>query len=216
MPVLRLRYQTMEIGSIDIHVRTLRDICQFSDAGDEALKLGISSAAWPIFGVIWPSSVVLAHIMLDYNVDGKRILEVGCGIALASLLLNHRLADITATDHHPEASAFLNLNVALNTGKSIPFVRTGWKDAENSLGTFDLIVGSDLLYESGHARDLSEFIDLHANSSCEVVIVDPGRGNHANFSKRMVHLGYSHCQRKPVDTSYLKTPFKGMILTYSR
>jgi predicted nicotinamide N-methyase len=206
----------MEIGSVDIHVRTLRDICQFLDADDVAKNLGISSATWPIFGIIWPSSEVLAHAMLDYKIEGKRILEVGCGIALASLVLNHRLADITATDYHPEVKPFLLANVALNNGKRIPFVRTGWKDDEDKLGTFDLIIGSDLLYESNHAQLLSEFIDLHARQRCDVMIVDPGRGHHAKFSKKMTKLGYAHCQRNPVDTSYLKKPFQGQILNYSR
>lgn len=216
IPSLRVRYKTIEIGPIDIHVRTLRDICQFLDADGVAKKMGISSAAWPIFGVIWPSSEVLAHTMLDYKIEGKRILEVGCGIALSSLVLNHRLADITTTDYHPEALPFLLANVALNNGKKIPFVCTGWKDDEDKLGTFDLIIGSDLLYESDHAQLLSEFINLHARQRCDVMIVDPGRGHHAKFSKKMVKLGYSHCQRKPVDTSYLEKPFKGQILSYSR
>jgi len=205
----------MEIGSVDIHVRTLRDICQFLDIDDVAKKLGVSSAAWPIFGVIWPSSKVLAHTMLDYNIEGKRILEVGCGIGLASLILNHRLADITATDYHPEVKSFLDINVALNNGDKIPFVRTGWGDNANELGSYDLIIGSDLLYESNHAQLLSKFIDLHARKRCDVVIVDPGRGHHAKFSKKMVLLGYSHSQ-KTVDATYLEKPFTGKILSDSR
>ena len=94
--------------------------------GDEngvAEKLGISDASWPLFGVIWPSSEILAHLMFDYEIEGKSILEVGCGIALASLVLNHRLADITATDHHPEVENFLTENINLNNGNEIPFVR---------------------------------------------------------------------------------------------
>jgi tRNA1(Val) A37 N6-methylase TrmN6 len=39
--------------------------------------------------------------MLDYN-EGKRILEIGCGIALSSILLNEKNADITVNDDHPE------------------------------------------------------------------------------------------------------------------
>lgn len=215
VPSLRIRYKTLEIGNVDIHVRTLRDLCQFLDEDAAAKKLGISSAAWPMFGVIWPSAKVLAHIMLDYKIEGKRILEVGCGIALASLVLNHRLADITATDVHPEVKSFLGLNVELNNGEKIPFVRTGWKDDDNKLGNFDLIIGSDLLYEGDHVHALSRFINLHARQRCDVVIVDPGRGHHAKFSKKMVGMGYTHCQKK-VDTSYLKPPFKGRILYYSR
>lgn len=107
MSMLRFRYQTIEFGKTDIHVRTLRDRQQFSYAYDVASKLGISSANWSLFGIIWASEEILSHLMYDYEIKGNRILEVGCGIALASLVLNHRLADITATDYHPEVENFL-------------------------------------------------------------------------------------------------------------
>lgn len=216
MTSLRIRYQTHEFGAIDIHVRTLRDNQEFQDINGEAEKLGISSATWPIFGVVWPSGQVLSHHMLDYDIKNKRILEVGCGIGLASLVLNHRLADITATDYHPETGGFLAQNVALNKGRTIPFVRTGWADKVSELGMFDLIIGSDLLYEQEHADLLSQFIEKHAKPACDVVLVDPGRGNHAKFSKKMVLLGFDHSQQKPIHTEFLSEPFNGQILTYNR
>ncbi len=203
MSDIRVRYTTLEVGNIDIHIRMLRDLLQFRDNDGIARSLGISSAAWPMFGVIWPSGMVLANLMLDYNAKGKRVLEVGCGIALASLVLNERLADITATDHHPETGGFLFYNVSLNNGKNIPFVQTGWAYSDiDQLGTFDLIIGSDLLYEEQNIELLSTFIDKHSRRQCEVLMVDPGRGLHAKFSKKMVGLGYSHSQKKPNNTDY--------------
>jgi len=216
MSSLRLRYQTIEFGDTDIHVRTLRDKQQYADVGGVATKLGISSATWPLFGVIWGSGEVLAHHMFDYEVEGKRILEVGCGIGLASLVLNHRMADITATDYHPEAGQFLVENVKLNKGEEIPFVRTGWGDEDSGLGEFDLIIGSDLLYERDHVELLSGFIDQHARPHCDVVIVDPGRGQRSRFSKKMVTLGYTHSHSEPEDVGYLTEPFRGQILHYHR
>ncbi|MCG8550712.1 MAG: hypothetical protein MI799_09960 [Desulfobacterales bacterium] len=59
---------------------------------------------------------VLANLMPDYQIKGKRLLEVGCGIALASLVLNQRAADITATDHQSAARDLLDYNVDLNNG----------------------------------------------------------------------------------------------------
>ena len=215
MTPLRIRYQTIEIEDIDIHVRTLRDNQQYFDPDGIASKIGISSATWPLFGIIWASSEVLAHLMFDYEIEGVRILEVGCGIGLASLVLNHRQADITSTDYHPEAEAFLQENTKLNNGPEIPFIRTGWGDTNTSLGTFDLIIGSDLLYERDHAADLSQFIDQHSKAQCDVIIVDPGRGQFARFSKKMSHFGYA-ISKTQICSDILKERASGKILHYHR
>jgi len=216
MTSLRFRYQTIELGDTDIHLRTLRDKQQYSDNDGIAEALGITSSNWPIFGIVWDSSKVLAHLMLDYKIEGKRILEVGCGMALSSHMLNGRNADITATDYHPEVEGFLAKNIKLNDGKNIPYICADWSDKDSGLGKFDVIIGSDILYERDHIDLLSRFIDQHTQQQCEVIIVDPGRAQHARFSKKMISLGYSHSQSKPENTEYLTQPFKGQILRYRR
>lgn len=216
MTKLRLSYQTVEFGKMDIHLCTLRNRQEFHDPEGVAENLGISSAQWPIFGVVWPSSMVLAHYISGYDTDSKRILEIGCGMALSSLLLNKQHANITATDYHPEAGAFLARNTLLNEDQPIAYEQVDWADTEDDLGLFDLIIGSDLLYEEQHIALLANFIEGHANQKCEVIIVDPGRGRKNKLSARLVELGYSSSQQKPRHTDYLNEEFKGYILTFSR
>jgi predicted nicotinamide N-methyase len=216
MTELRLCYQTLEFGKTDIHLCTLRDNQEFHDPEGIAEKLGISSASWPIFGVVWPSSLVLAHYIADYDTGSKRILEVGCGMALSSLLLNKQLADITATDYHPEVETFLNRNTKLNGDKSINYERVDWSDTNDTLGQFDMIIGSDLLYEDEHIEQLANFINEHSNPSSEVIIVDPGRGRKSKLSAKMVEFGYTSTHSKPVHTDYIEQVFKGFILTFKR
>lgn len=216
MSSLRFRYQTIEFGDSDVHLRSLRDNQQYEDIDGIAEKLGISPSTWPLFGIVWDSGKVLAHFMFDYEIEGKRILEVGCGMALSSLMLNERKADITATDYHPEVELFLSQNVLLNKGKVIPFIRTDWADDDCGLGKFDVIIGSDILYERDHIDLLSHFLDQHTQPHCEIIIVDPGRAQHSRFSKKMISLGYSHSQSKPENLDYLTQPFKGHILRYQR
>ena len=147
----------------------------------------------------------------------KRILEVGCGLAVSSLLLNKKFADITATDYHPEAEKFLQRNTLLNEGKSIAFERVAWDDKNDSLGLFDLIIGSDLLYEDGHVQLLSNFIEKHSKPVCEVIMVDPARGRKNKLSSRMMEFGYSSDHHKPSRTDgYLDQKFKGHILKFNR
>ena len=216
MTNLRLCYQTVEFDKTDIHLCTLRNKQEFHDPEGIAEKLGICSASWPIFGVIWPSGLVLAHFIFNYETNSKRILEIGCGMALSSLLLNKKCADITATDYHPEANTFLQRNALLNKDKAIAFEQTDWADNDDNLGLFDLIIGSDLLYEDSHIELLGAFIEAHSKPSCEVIIVDPGRGRKNKLSTRMEKFGFSSTQHKPAQTDYLDHEFKGWILKFER
>jgi predicted nicotinamide N-methyase len=216
MTDLRLSYQTVEFGKTDVHICTLRDSQEFSDPKGAAERLGICSASWSLFGVVWPSSLVLAHYMYDYHVESKRVLEVGCGIALSSLLLNKQLTDITATDYHPEAETFLERNTQLNGDRGIAFECVNWADKEDKLGQFDLIIGSDILYEDSHIELLANFIQNHAKSTCEVIIVDPGRGRKNKFSFQMINFGFTSLHLKPIHTDYLDKEFKGHILKFQR
>lgn len=216
MTNIRLRYQTIEFGDADIHLCTLRDRQQFEDPDGVAEELGISSALWPIFGVVWPSSIILTQYIDNFDTGSKRILEIGCGIALPSLLLNSKNADITATDYHPAVESFLERNVSLNNDDPIVFERTDWADESDDLGTFDLIIGSDLLYEDQHIGQLTSFIDAHANDAAEVIMVDPGRGRKTKMIIAMAELGYTNTYQKIPTQPDGEKEFKGYILKFDR
>ncbi len=130
--------------------------------------------------------------------------------------MNKQRANITATDYHPEAGKFLQRNTLLNDDRSIAYEQVDWADNGDNLGLFDLIIGSDLLYEDQHIDLLANFIESHSNSTCEVIIVDPGRGRKNKLSVRMAEFGYSSCHLKPSHTDYLDQEFKGHILKYER
>lgn len=176
---------------MDLHVRSLRNSQEYSDDKGISEAIGISTSNWSLFGVLWGSSVTLARLMQSYSIAGRRVLEVGCGLGLASLVLSKRDEDVSATDYHPNAEEFLEINATLNNTESIPFVRANWADGSIGLGDFDLIIGSDLLYERDQPEALSAFIDLHARPTCEVIMVDPGRGQLSRFGRLMAERGYT-------------------------
>ncbi len=120
---------------------------------------------------------------------------------MSSLLLNHRHADITATDYHPTVEYFLDRNTMLNNNKAINFERLDWAQNNSHLGRFDMIIGSDLLYEDQHIDILAAFIERHANPNCEVIIVDPGRGRKNKLTEKMIKVGFSSHHLKKDDGS---------------
>lgn len=192
----------------------MKNTDQFLDVDQISEKLGINSTLWSIFGVLWPAGEIMARLMCVQDIKDLRILEIGCGIGLSSLVLNQRDADITSTDYHPEAEIFLEKNVILNESKHIDFHLCDWKDQSDSLGQFDLIIGSDLLYQRDHSELLAKFIDRHTTQKAQVIIVCPKRGYQNNFNFEMKKLSFSHQRIKPKDTEYLKKNFDGYIHTY--
>jgi len=211
-----VKFETVSGAGEDIHLRSLLDRQQFHDPLGEAEQLGISSAQWPLFGLLWPSGRVLAQAMQVFELGDKRILEIGCGLALASLVVHRRGGDVTASDCHPLTATFLLENLRLNHLPEMKYETGHWARANPRLGLFDLIIGSDLLYEREQPEALSQFIDLHSAPAVEVLIADPDRGNQAGFNRRMGVLGYSHTESRVWSLPADGGPYKGRLHNYRR
>lgn len=223
MPGYQTKQEHIAIhGAASLVVCSLLDRQQFADPHGEAAALGISSAAWPMFGLVWPSSLQLAARMaVRPLVVGERILEVGCGLGLASLVSHRRGADVTASDCHPLAALFLGRNVLLNALPPLAYHHGAWQAVPDDArpggeARYGLIIGSDVLYERDDPGHLPRFIDRHALPDAEVLIVDPDRGNRGPFNRRMSQAGFvleqTHLSRlRPEDNAY-----RGRLLHFRR
>jgi predicted nicotinamide N-methyase len=217
-------------GVEDLIIRSLLDRQQFSDPEGDAARLGISSAAWPLFGVLWPAAILLAERLVGRAVTStERILELGCGLGLASLAAHRRGADITASDRHPLAEQFLLANLRANHLPPLKYRQGNWAvpattaprvgvpAARALTGTFDLIVGSDVLYERDANAELAGFIARHAAAGAEIWIVDPSRGNRPAFNRQMARHGFSVQEEwlvRPASATHVAC--RGRLLTYRR
>ncbi len=217
MPGYLVRLQHVSIvGGDDLNVRSLLDKQQFSDPLGEAAAAGISAATWPLFGQLWPSSEKLADIMQTWALDGVTVLEIGCGLALASLVVHRRRGDVTASDCHPLAEVFLQANALLNALPAIKYQTGHWGRKNDALGRFDLIIGGDVLYERGHPEDLAGFIALHANAAAEVLIIDPNRGHRSAFNRHMTSNGFSLSETAINAPMHDGSAYRGKQLHYRR
>ena len=203
-------------GGASLNIRSLLDKQQFHDPLGIALALGVSSATWPLFGLVWPSARKMADVMQTWPITNLRILEIGCGLGLASLVIHRRLGNVTASDYHPYTDRFLRANVLLNDMHDLPYVSGHWERSNPLLGEFDLIIGSDVLYERDHPQQLAGFIQRHAASHAQVLIIDPNRGNRAAFHKAMEVNGFGLTQTELLTPLQDDTPYRGRLLSYQR
>jgi predicted nicotinamide N-methyase len=225
MPGYRTKQERISIAGVDdLVIRSLLDRQQYADRDGAAERIGISSAAWPLFGLLWPSGARLAARLGARPVTvGERILEIGCGLALASLVGHRRGADVTASDRHPLTAHFLSENLRLNGLVPMKYLHGDWDApaapdaAAAAPDRFDLIVGSDLLYERDANGALAGFVSRHAKASCEVWIVDPDRSNRPAFNRLMAADGFSrHEERLDAAASATADAYKGRLLVYHR
>ena len=216
MPGYTTRLLTVRLGGHDFRIRALSDLQQFADPTGRASRAGISSSLWSLFGQIWPSGRVLAEAMSSFDVAGKRILELGCGLGLSSLVLAHRGADVVASDHHPLAESFLAYNAGLNDLPAVNYRDLPWQIPDTTLGRFDLIIGSDILYETEHAAQVAMMMQRHARPDAELLVTDPGRGNSGPFTRAMAAQGYTVTERRSRFNEKDVEPFRGRLLSYRR
>lgn len=190
MPGYEVKFERLLLGDSHFQVRSLLNRQQFSDPQGVASALGISEASWPLFGLIWPSARILANAMQCLDIKGQRILEIGCGLALASLVIHRRLGDITASDCHPLAETFLQENTRINALPQLKYKTGQWDRSNPDLGKFDLIIASDVLYERNQPGMLANFIQLHAHTNTNIIVVDPDRGNRNAFCRQMANNNF--------------------------
>lgn len=216
MPGYLMKTVAVTIGGRSYKLRVLADHQQYVADQGAAELAGISSATWPHFGQLWPAGSILAERLSRFPIEGKRILEIGCGMALSSLVLHGRGADITASDHHPLAAEFLAHNCALNDMTSLPYLTAHWDRPDVSLGSFEVIVASDVLYERGHAVGIADFIARHAAASAEVLISDPGRGNAPALRRLLIDQGFVCDEQRLAFANDDRPPYRGRLLHFHR
>ncbi len=216
MSLVQLKVEAIMLNEVEYQIQSLKDRQQFDEHDHAAVELGISPANWPLSGVIWPSSFVLASTVIKKDLRNKRVLEIGCGIALSSIALHALGVNITASDYHPLARKLLARNTRNNNLPPLPYLTGNWETHNSMLGEFDLIIGSDVLYEPDHSKNVSHFIDRHAAAGAEVIIVDPGRGNKSLFTRNMQSRDYSHHRERFTRDNHDKTVTRGHILHFNR
>src|SRR4051794_31355437 len=109
----------------------------------------------PYWADLWPSARALAAHLTRLPLSGMRVLELGCGLGVPSLVAALAGAEVLATDWSADALRFVDLNAARN-GAALETRLVRWDDprALQDETSFDLVVAADVLYEQRNVDQL--------------------------------------------------------------
>jgi predicted nicotinamide N-methyase len=105
----------------------------------------------PYWAELWPAARALAEALPD--VAGLRLVELGCGLGVPSLVAASRGAEVTAVDWAEDAIELLQRNAERN-GLSLRAVQRDWREPWDE--RFDLALAADVLYERRNVEPVLE------------------------------------------------------------
>lgn len=132
-----LRDESISLGEIDLVLR--RPVSPEALIDEEAFA---TDEFLPYWAELWPAATALASALPE--VRGLRVVELGCGLGVPSLVAAARGARVTATDWAEDAIELLRANAERNGLSLLAEVRD-WRLAWPE--RFDLALAADVLYE---------------------------------------------------------------------
>jgi len=105
----------------------------------------------PYWAELWPAATALAEALPDVN--GLRVVELGCGLGVPALVAAAKGAEVVATDWAEDAIGLLRENAARN-GIALRVEVRDWREPSDE--RFDLALAADVLYERRNVEPLLE------------------------------------------------------------
>lgn len=171
--------EKISLGGQSLEIERLKSLDETIDAFfveyERTNRAELFEGLCPYFGVPWPAGQALAKKMEREGEKwrGQEVLEIGCGLALPSLILSRHGAFVTATDLHPDVPVFLEKNKELNRLSGPEYLFLDWRQSR-LLPEASLLIGSDIVYDRQQPPELLKFLKEYSSWK-EAVFTDPGR-----------------------------------------
>jgi predicted nicotinamide N-methyase len=189
----------VKVGQIAVQFTKVRDPDQVLDQACERESSGLTGQRVPYWAAVWESAQgVVGQILESKWIEpGTTVLDLGCGMGLAGLLLAEAGMSVTMVDYEEEALMVARINasrVGADLVKSLP--KVGLCDWQTDrLGVkFGSIVGSDVLYDREQWEGLDRFWREHLDTAGQVILGEPMRPKADEFEAWVSSKGWQVMQ----------------------
>jgi predicted nicotinamide N-methyase len=179
------KIEEFELGTRRLRIESLKSLDQTIDAHfaefERTGNTDLFEDLCPYFGNAWPAGKALANYVDERSSDwrGLEILELGCGLALPSLVLAQAGLNVRVMDLHPDVPAFLERNLLHNSLSDLECATADWTYGVGGREP-DIILGSDILYDAKIPEALLGYLQKGSRWR-ELIIADPDRPHLGKF-----------------------------------
>ncbi len=172
-----LREETVRVGEVELSL--LRPSSPEALLDEEAFQ---NDEFLPYWAELWPAASALAEA-LPADLRGLRVVELGCGLGVPSLVAAYRGAEVVATDWAADAIDLLRTNAERN---GITLQANVWDWREPWAERFDLALAADVLYE---LRNVDPVVDALRRLAPEALVGLAGRPYEQRFLRSVESCG---------------------------
>lgn len=143
----------------------------------------------PFWAATWRAALGLDRFLDRFDLQDRRILELGCGSGQAGVAAAARGANVTMTDAVPLALEVARLN-AWPVRERVQLSQLNWKDPQLECEPFPMIIGSDLVYDPDLFPLLDGCARLYLQPAGKLLLSEPHRHTGDHFSSWIRRAGW--------------------------
>lgn len=149
---------------------------------DQVLAQPTDELEWqPYWIEAWDAAYGVAQELAERDLRDTDVLDLGCGLGLTGTVAAARGAQVVMADYAPPALLFAEVN-SWPWRDQVRIIRLDWH-RDRLDAAFDLIVGSDILYDRDDLPSLDAFWREHLKPNGSVLLGDPTR----TMTKEFIH-----------------------------
>jgi predicted nicotinamide N-methyase len=151
----------------------------------------------PYWVELWPAAAGMATYLATRNVliPGTTFHEIGCGLAIPSMVAARMGLSIMMSDYTPEACAMARSTWELNMDGPCPIYSMDWRHPDPKLNA-DVICACDVAYEKRAWPWLIHCFKMLLNPGGSILLSEPGRHMTTPFFELLKREGFNFTQEE--------------------
>lgn len=186
----RTRFETVKIGPVELSILQIANMesqleAMLVSAGqDKEVEL-------PFWAKIWPTSILLGYYVQRLSgAAGLHLLEIGAGLGICGLCAARQGLRVIISDNNEDALLFTQINILQNQLQDMAEVANIDFTTDTLDRRFDIILGSEVLYQEKAYQPLNAFLSRHINhlETSEVILAK----NYQTKASRFFEIAQKH------------------------